>query len=66
MEHLIRVSKANEANLPIRASTCYKWHSIGKYPEIFRKFGGFLFVDLNVLESLIESGEKKQKSRVAP
>ncbi|MFZ2088926.1 MAG: hypothetical protein WAU47_10145 [Desulfobaccales bacterium] len=58
MQHLIRVSKANEAKLPIRASTMYKWHSVGLHKEIFRKFSGLLFVDIKALEALIESGGK--------
>jgi hypothetical protein len=58
MQNLVRLCKANEAKLPIKASTMYKWHSIGRYSSIFRKIGGFLFVDLKALEALIESGGK--------
>jgi hypothetical protein len=55
MQNLIRVSKAKREELPIAPATLYKWHYLKRYPEIFRKFGGFLFVDLKALEALIES-----------
>jgi len=59
MKNYIRVSKANEAKLPIRASTLYKWSHLRRYPEIFRKLGGFLFVDTNALHKLIEEGKPR-------
>ena len=58
MQNLVRVSKAKKEELPIAPATLYKWHHLKRYPEIFRKFGGFLFVDLKALEALIESGGK--------
>jgi hypothetical protein len=58
MENLVRVCKAKEKELPFAPATFYKWHSIGRFPTIFRKFGGFLFVDLKALETLIKSGGK--------
>lgn len=58
MENLVRVCKAREKDLPFAPATLYKYHSVGKFPSIFRKFGGFLFVDLKALEALIESGGK--------
>ncbi len=54
----IRVSKLNETpDSPIRASTAYKWNHIGKFPEIFRRVGGKLFLDLGKLYSMAEAGK---------
>ncbi len=54
---LIRVSQANENNLPFRSSTLYGWMHRKKHLHIFRKIGKSLFVDLNELEKLIDSGK---------
>jgi hypothetical protein len=58
MQDLVRVCKAREKDLPFAPATLYKWNHLGKFPSIFRKIGGFLFVDLRALEALIESGGK--------
>lgn len=54
MENLARVSKAD--NLPFKKQTFYKWFSIKKHPEIFVKFSGALFVDLDALRRVMEAG----------
>jgi hypothetical protein len=59
MKNLVRVSKSREKGLPVAPATFYKWHHLKKYPEIFRKIGGFLFVDLVALESAIEKGKPR-------
>jgi hypothetical protein len=50
--NLIRVSKAR--NLPFQPSTLYKWHHTKQHLEIFVKFGGALFVDLDKLAQAID------------
>jgi hypothetical protein len=52
--NLIRLSKAD--SLPLCKSTLYKWKHLGKFPQLFVKLGGALFVDLNVLDEIIEAG----------
>lgn len=58
MQNLIRVSKMKGLpfKLPYEPQTFYKWFHLGKYPEIFVKFGGGLFVDLDALEQVMEKG----------
>jgi hypothetical protein len=53
MKNLVRVSKVD--NLLFKRQTFYKWWHLKKHPEIFVKFGGGLFVDLDRLEQLINS-----------
>jgi hypothetical protein len=48
MQNLVRVSKAD--NLPFKKQTFYKWFHLKKYPEIFIKFSGALFIDKEALE----------------
>jgi hypothetical protein len=52
--NLIRLSKAD--SLPLCKSTLYKWKHLGKFPQLFVKLGGALFVDLNALDEIIEAG----------
>jgi hypothetical protein len=56
MQNLIRVSKMKDLpiKLPYEPQTFYKWFHLGKYPEIFVKFGGGLFVDLDALDRVLE------------
>jgi hypothetical protein len=51
---LVRLSKGD--NLPLKKSTLYKWKHLGKHPKLFVKLGGALFVDLKVLDEIIERG----------
>lgn len=52
MQNLVRVSKAE--GLPFKPQTFYKWFHLGKYPEIFVKFGGSLFIDVDRLTQAID------------
>ncbi len=54
---LIRVSQANENNLPFRSSTLYGWMHRKKHLQLFRKVGKSLFVDLEELQKLMDSGK---------
>lgn len=57
MYKLLRVSKITKANsLPWEKSTIYKIHHLNKYPKLFIKVGGALFIDLDVLDEIIENG----------
>jgi len=44
--NLVRLSKAD--SLPLRKSTLYKWRHLGKFPQLFIKLGGAVFVDIDV------------------
>lgn len=52
MQNLVRVSKAKD--LPFKPQTFYKWFHLKKHPEIFVKFGGTLFIDLDRLAQAID------------
>jgi hypothetical protein len=56
---LVRLSKADF--LPFKRSTLYKWKHMGKYPKLFVKIGGAVFVDLDYLEKIIEMGRGRQE-----
>jgi hypothetical protein len=57
--NLIRVCKAD--NLLISKATCYKWFHTRQHLEIFIKFGGCLFVDLDRLEQVVEASRGRPK-----
>lgn len=54
MKDLARVSRAREEGLPYKPATFYAWHYLGKYPEIFVKLGGGLFIDKKKLHEVID------------
>jgi hypothetical protein len=59
MSGLIRVSKIKKGEEPfgIAQSTHYKHHHLGKNKEIYKKYGGILYLDIKKLEALIASGK---------
>jgi hypothetical protein len=52
--NLVRVSKVD--SLPVAKSTLYKWKHMGKFPRLFVKLSGMLFVDMDELGELMEAG----------
>ncbi|MGO8761917.1 MAG: hypothetical protein ACLP2P_08465 [Desulfobaccales bacterium] len=58
--NLCRISKADD--LPFKKSTFYKWAHLRKYPQLFVKIGGALFVDLKALADLIEAKRLSTKN----
>lgn len=60
MKNLVRVSRAE--GLPFKPQTFYKWHHTRKYPEIFVKLSGALFVDLDRLDQLIENSRARREA----
>jgi hypothetical protein len=61
MQNLVRVSKAD--GLLFKKQTFYKWWHLKKYPEIFIKFSGALFVDLAALERVMEKARLSSGKR---
>jgi hypothetical protein len=58
MNNLLRVSQAN--GLPFKKQTFYKWYHTKKHLEIFVKFGGALFVDVDRLAQAIDKSRPHQ------
>ena len=57
MKNLIRLSAVDAKNdFPVKSRTLYKWRHLKRYPEIFIKFGGGVFVDLDRLDKVLEAG----------
>jgi hypothetical protein len=56
--NLLRVSQIepNDPRVPFAKSSCYKFHHLNRYPGLFVKLGGALYVDLHFLETVIEKG----------
>lgn len=47
--------------IPIAEKTLRNWRYQGKYPQLFLKLGGKVFVDLDELAKLIAEQQKKAK-----
>ena len=67
-DRLVRISKAEEMNLPFKSSTFYKWNHTRRFERLFVKFGRTVFIDLDELEGLIDSQrtEKIKQNKVYP
>jgi hypothetical protein len=63
MKNLVRISKSKAKELPLSASCLYKWRHMGKYPELFVKIGGAVFVDLDAFDRVIEAGRQRAVHR---
>ncbi len=58
MREWVQVSKLDETpGSPIRTSTGYKWHHCKRFPELFRRVGGKLFLDMDKLFEMAEAGK---------
>lgn len=55
MQNLIRVSKWQDSAIVAKA-TLYKWAHLRRYPGLFIKLGGSLFVDKDFLSQILEAG----------
>jgi hypothetical protein len=59
-KNLARISKTeSDPRVPLAVSTLYKWHHVRKFPKLFVKLGGALFIDLDELDLVIERGRQK-------
>jgi hypothetical protein len=57
MVEFISITEIDNNTLPIKVgkSTIYRWRS--RYPELFKKVGGKVFVNIQELINLMEKGE---------
>jgi hypothetical protein len=63
MQNLVRVAKADD--LPLKKQTFYKSFHQKKHLEIFVKFGGALFVDLDRLAQAIDKSRPEESVNAA-
>lgn len=62
--NLLRISKAKDhPRVPFTRAILYKFHHCGRFPTLFVKFGGGLFIDLDELERLLEAGRGNVRRR---
>lgn len=58
MRDWVQVSKLDAMQTsPIKTSTAYKWHHIKRFPELFRRVGGKLFLDMEKLYRMADAGK---------
>ena len=51
-ENMVHIAKAPDY-IPIAEKTLRNWRSQGKYPQIFVKLGGKVFVDIQEFEKIL-------------
>lgn len=57
--NLVPVATWEQRQPNFKRPTLYKWQHIGKFPGLFVKIGGCLFVDEDVFNQIIEQGRQK-------
>ncbi len=65
MSNLKRISQVKPNELPFQKSTLYKLRHLGRFPGLFVKLGGALFLDLEQLDRLIEEGRLDNRAACA-
>lgn len=70
LDDLIPLNNAalERAKIPFRASTLYMWKGMGRYPELFLKIGGKLFLNRRefvrmVERKMLENTEERKAQR---
>jgi len=55
----VTINKVKFDTLPVELgkSTLYRWNKNNIHPELFKRIGGRILVDINKLNSLLENGE---------
>lgn len=55
----ISIQKLEIDTLPceISKTTLYRWQREGRYPKLYKKVGGKVYIDFNALLTLLEQGE---------
>lgn len=57
MTHLVRLCNVNkDPRIPFKASTLYKWRHLNRFPGLFLKVAGAVFIDLDRLGAIAEAG----------
>jgi hypothetical protein len=59
MRDWIQVSKLKDVPMcerPIEPSTAYKWHHVGRFPELFKRAGGNLFFERGLFYEKADAG----------
>ncbi len=59
MKKLIRLNdlELKKHNIPYKASTLKWWRSKGLYPQLFKKIGYFVFLDLEKFKEIFKINE---------
>jgi hypothetical protein len=59
--NLVPVAKINKVipDFPVARATLYKWRTQKIHPNIFVRFAGRLFVDMDKLDEVMEAGRGK-------
>ena len=64
--NLVRISQAKEAGLPFAPATLYKMKHCRRFPDLFVKIGGAVFVDMDAFRELVEMSRLSRAGRRLP
>ncbi len=56
---IVEIRKAKAGDLPFTRNSCYKFHSLKKFPNLIYKVGGILFFDMEEWAKMAEKAKKE-------
>lgn len=54
----IELERLKQEGIFFKLSTVYQWHSTGRYPKLFRKIGGRLFIETNEWGKIVSKSKQ--------
>lgn len=63
LENLVPISKASKETF-IAEKTLRNWRCQGRYPQLFVKIGGKVFIDLGEFKNIVQEQKKKAAQAV--
>jgi len=56
---IVQIRKMKKGDLPFTKNSCYKFHSMKKFPNLIYKVGGILFFDMEEWAKMAEKAKKE-------
>ena len=65
MMNLVEIRKAQPGQIPFKKSSCYKFSSTKRFPNLIYKVAGILVFDLNEWEKMAQDAKAKNVKQAA-
>ena len=63
--NLVEIRKARRGQIPYAPGSCYKYHSIKRFPNLIYKVGGILIFDMDEWGRMAEVAKKQNIKKAA-
>jgi hypothetical protein len=63
--NLVEISSAEPGEIPFSKSTCYKFHSLKRYPKLIFKVGNKLFLSMDEWAKMAQEAQRESENQAA-